>query len=411
MSTYSNYKQCDGDWINEIPISWSLIRAKYLFEIKKRIVGELGPKVLSITQKGIKVKDTESGGGQLSMDYSKYQIVEPGDFAMNQMDLLTGYVDISKYQGVTSPDYRVFSLKKDIGYSRYLLYVLQMAYRSKVFFKYGKGASHLGRWRLPSDGFNNFWVPIPPKEEIKKIVAFLDYEISRIDVLMTEQYKLVETLKEKRNSLVHNAIKGAKEVRLNNCSDIISRPIKRESDKEYTPIGLFNRGRGIFHKELILGKDLGDSIFYYIQPHDLVLSGQFAWEGAVALSDEEEEACIASHRYPILNGKKDILDTTFLWAFFTSQKGAFLLNENSKGAAGRNRPLNINSLMKENVPVPSLKVQKIVSQAVIEEKILNESIKRTISKLEERRTALIHAVVTGQVDVSNFNIKEEKKTN
>ena len=48
-------------------------RLKYVFQILKRISGELGHSVLSITQKGIKVKDTESGTGQLSMDYSKYQ--------------------------------------------------------------------------------------------------------------------------------------------------------------------------------------------------------------------------------------------------------------------------------------------------------------------------------------------------
>ena len=50
-----------------------------------------------ITQRGIKVKDTISGEGQLAMDYSKYQFVEIGDFAMNHMDLLTGYVDLSSF--------------------------------------------------------------------------------------------------------------------------------------------------------------------------------------------------------------------------------------------------------------------------------------------------------------------------
>ena len=70
---------------------------KYLFEIRKRISGKLGFDVLSVTQKGIRVKDIVSGKGQVSMDYSKYQIVYPDDFIMNHMDLLTGYVDISKH--------------------------------------------------------------------------------------------------------------------------------------------------------------------------------------------------------------------------------------------------------------------------------------------------------------------------
>ena len=84
---YAAYKESQSDWMGKIPAQWSLSRLKYIFSIKKRIAGNLGHEVLSITQKGIKVKDTESGDGQLSMDYSKYQLVHIGDFAMNHMDL------------------------------------------------------------------------------------------------------------------------------------------------------------------------------------------------------------------------------------------------------------------------------------------------------------------------------------
>jgi type I restriction enzyme S subunit len=97
------------------------------------------------------------------MDYSKYQLVEIGDFAMNHMDLLTGYVDISPYKGVTSPDYRVFTLNnKRIAYSRYYVYLLQMCYHLKIFYSYGKGVSLFGRWRLPSDEFNDIEFPVIP---------------------------------------------------------------------------------------------------------------------------------------------------------------------------------------------------------------------------------------------------------
>jgi type I restriction enzyme S subunit len=195
MSVYPEYKECDGDWIKEIPVDWDIVRGKYLFEIKKRIVGEVGHNVLSITQKGIKVKDTESGDGQLSMDYSKYQIVQPGDFAMNHMDLLTGYVDISKFNGVTSPDYRVFTAKKEAGCSRFFLYLFQMGYSNKIFFKYGQGASHLGRWRLPTEEFNNFCFPCPPKEGREQIADFLDHEIAKIDSLIEKQQQLIKRLK------------------------------------------------------------------------------------------------------------------------------------------------------------------------------------------------------------------------
>ena len=206
MSSYPEYKACDGDWITEIPKEWNIVRGKYLFDIKKRIVGELGHSVLSITQKGIKVKDTKSGDGQLSMDYSKYQIVECGDFAMNHMDLLTGYVDISSFKGVTSPDYRVFTIKEVARIPRFFLYLFQMGYTNKIFFKYGQGASHLGRWRLPTEEFNNFWFPCPPEKDREKIADFLDHEIAKIDTLIKKQQHLIKLLKEKRQAVISHAV-------------------------------------------------------------------------------------------------------------------------------------------------------------------------------------------------------------
>ena len=163
---YPAYKDSGVEWLGEVPGHWEVVRARWLCEIKKRIVGELGFDVLSITQNGIRIKDTESNDGQLSMDYSKYQLVEVGDFAMNHMDLLTGYVDMSPFVGVTSPDYRVFSIRDpNVCYDKFLLYLFQNGYINKVFFPFGQGSSQLGRWRLPTEQFKDFLFPVPNIEE------------------------------------------------------------------------------------------------------------------------------------------------------------------------------------------------------------------------------------------------------
>ena len=78
----NTHKKSGIDWIGEVPIGWDIKRLKYIFRIRKDIVGELGHKVLSITNKGVKVKDIDSGEGQISSDYSKYQKVKIGDFAI-----------------------------------------------------------------------------------------------------------------------------------------------------------------------------------------------------------------------------------------------------------------------------------------------------------------------------------------
>ncbi|CAM5791633.1 restriction endonuclease subunit S [Rhizobacter fulvus] len=207
LPRYGEYKDSGERWLGAVPAHWQVPRLKNLFEIRKRIVGEDGHQVLSITQRGIKVKDIESNDGQLSLDYSKYQIVRLGDFAMNHMDLLTGFVDISPHAGVTSPDYRVFTVRDGVACEpRYFLYLLQNGYRQKVFYAFGQGASEFGRWRFSTDQFNDFRFPCPSPSEQATIAAFLDRETGKIDALIAEQEKLIALLAEKRQATISHAV-------------------------------------------------------------------------------------------------------------------------------------------------------------------------------------------------------------
>lgn len=201
------------EWLGRIPEHWEIKRFKNLFKIEKRIAGELGYDVLSITQKGVKIKDIESGEGQLSMDYTKYQIVNKGDFAMNHMDLLTGFVDISKYQGVTSPDYRVFTLEDDKSFPDYYLYFLQMGYINKLFFPFGQGAAHIGRWRLPTEAFNYFLAPYPPGKEQKEIAEFIKVGLEKITGLESKAGNAIKLMQERRTALISAAVTGKIDVR------------------------------------------------------------------------------------------------------------------------------------------------------------------------------------------------------
>ncbi len=129
---------------------------------------------------------------------------------------------------------------------------------------------------------------------------------------------------------------GANEARLEVATTLVSRPVRRTETESFTPVGLYNRGRGLFKKPETPGDELGDSDFFWIEAGDLIISGQFAWEGAVALVDDDAHGCIASHRYPILRGTTGLVDTAYLLAFFRSDYGGLLLDLHSRGAAGRN---------------------------------------------------------------------------
>lgn len=202
-------KGSDIKWVDQIPSNWQTSKLKALFQITKRIAGVEGLTVLSITQDGIRPKDFSTGKGQFAETYSHYQLVLPGDFAMNHMDLLTGWVDISRYEGVTSPDYRVFSVR-DLAVSNpsYYLYLFQMCYLNRVFFGSANGVADKGRMRLQTNAFNNFVVPLPPLEEQKRIAAYLDERCAAIDEAISRQEKLIEKLGEYRKSIIHHAVTG-----------------------------------------------------------------------------------------------------------------------------------------------------------------------------------------------------------
>ena len=208
------FKPTGSNWMGEIPAHWKISKIAKHFTIKKRIAGKEGYDVLSITQQGLKVKDISTNEGQMAANYSGYQFVYPGDFAMNHMDLLTGYIDISKHFGVTSPDYRVFVLDDTKNcYPEYYLQLFQLCYKRKIFYGYGRGAANQGRWRMPAVNFRNFEIPLPPYEEQKIISAKIQEINARIESACSKLESESSTLSEMKTRLVSDVVTGQIDVR------------------------------------------------------------------------------------------------------------------------------------------------------------------------------------------------------
>ena len=205
-------KDSGVEWLGDIPKEWDIKRLKYLFEIKKDIAGKLGYDVLSVTQSGIKIKDITKNEGQLSMDYSKYQLVEISDFIMNHMDLLTGFVDCSKFNGVTSPDYRVFKLKNNNNCKEYYNFIFQSCYYNKIFYGLAQGVSGMGRWRLQTDKFLNFVLPLPSINEQRIIAEIVEKKVDEFKKLKDRLESNIEKLKEAKQSLISEAVTGKIEI-------------------------------------------------------------------------------------------------------------------------------------------------------------------------------------------------------
>ena len=391
---YESYKDSGVEWLGDVPKGWGVKRIKHLFEIKKRISGAEGYEVLSITQQGIKIKDIESGDGQLSMDYSKYQFVEIGDFARNHMDLLTGYVDISRVFGVTSPDYRVFSVRnKEACFDRYYLYLFQMGYRNKIFYAFGQGSSQLGRWRFPTEQFNSFKFPSPLIQEQKQIAAFLDRETAKIDALIAEQQRLIELLKEKRQSVISHAVtKG-----LNPNAPMKGSGIEWLGDvPEHWELKRLRR----------LLRLLTDKTNRRDNP--IALENIQGWSGRFILTETEFEGeGIAFERGDILFGKlRPYLAKVYLTESSGEAVGDFHVMRPMPEINGRfvmHQILKRDFMANMSLVIPPINEQETITAFLDRETAkldtLTTEAKTAITLLQERRTALISAAVTGKVDV------------
>lgn len=214
LNSNIRYKSVDSNWTGDIPEHWDFGTIKQHFRIQKRIAGKEGYNVISITQQGLKVKDVASNEGQIAASYANYQFVYSGEYAMNHMDLLTGYVGLSDKFGVTSPDYRVFTLEDVENCDpKYYLYIFQLGYKRQIFYGLGKGAASKGRWRMPAINFKNFGIPIPPIDEQREIVRYIEAQEKKIDELIAGIETHISLLKEYRTRIISDVVTGQIDVR------------------------------------------------------------------------------------------------------------------------------------------------------------------------------------------------------
>jgi type I restriction enzyme, S subunit len=416
---YPAYKDSGVEWLGEVPEHWEVKSVRRIFKIKKRISGELGFDILSITQQGIKVRDPDSNDGQVSMDYSKYQIVEPGDFAMNHMDLLTGFVDISTSLGVTSPDYRVFSIAEPGGSCPgYLLYIFQMGYKQKILYAYGQGSSQLGRWRLPTEQFQDWAIPFPSLEEQISIATFLDRETAKIDALIAEQQRLIELLQEKRQSVISHAVtKGLNPNAPMKASGVewLGEVPEHWNILPVWMLFFIGRGRVISHEDI--ASSPGDYPVYSSQTEQDGEMGRidtFDFEGDyLTWTTDGANAGSVFRRAGRFN-------CTNVCGTLKSKPNALVILEfavqSLRLATASFVRMDINPKLMNNVmasikiPVPPLEEQQSIalhiSQHTEEFEPLKAAIDIQLQLLKERRSALISAAVTGQIDVRGLVTEE-----
>jgi type I restriction enzyme S subunit len=405
IGQYPKYKKIQFSWLDKAPVHWECKKIAWDLPYvvgwtppsgKDEYYGGDHPWVTIADMTKGTINDTQSKITDLAIAVKKAEIVPAGSMLFS-FKLSVGKVAFLAIDSYTNEAIAAFHPTKDISLA-FWKYAAP-----EIIPNYGReniyGAKLLNQELIGSARFY-----CPPRAEQTQIARFLDHETAKIDALIREQERLIELLQEKRNSLTLSAPDSEiwPEERLGNIVQVINRPVSLKLECEYVSIGLYNRGRGLFHKEPKEKKDMGDSTFFWVKPGDLIISGQFAWEGAVALAGNDEAKTVVSHRYPIIRGKTGTVLTEYLFALLTTSHGYYLLKENSRGAAGRNRPLNLNSLLKEKIRIPPINLQKRVANIVNESIAIKQEAENQKQLLLERRSALISAAVTGKIDVRGW---------
>ena len=408
LHPYPAYKPSGVRWLGGVPEHWSVGAVKQNYEIqlgkmlqpnKQAFNDTEVPYLKAVNVQWFKVRTSDPLTMWASLVDAEQYGIESGDLLVCEggeggrcgivRSSVNGYIIQNALHRVRS---REHSLNE---YLQFVLYVAA-AYGYLEALNDKATIAHFTKEKLAA-----FRIPLPPLPEQRAIVRYLGHVDRRIRRYISAKRKLIALLEEERKFATLEAMQSHSAIsrRVEVVAELVQRPIKRASDDTYTPIGLYNRGRGMFRKEPRCGNDLGDSNFFWIEKGDLVISGQFAWEGAIAMASDVEHGCVASHRYPILRGKPGILDSGFLLGFFQTDWGQLLLDHNSRGAAGRNRPLNARALMKERISLPPIEAQLRIAGMLQVESQVRQQARRSEQLLHEYRTRLTADVVTGKLDV------------
>ncbi|MGI9016996.1 MAG: hypothetical protein ACR2HR_07825 [Euzebya sp.] len=134
-------------------------------------------------------------------------------------------------------------------------------------------------------------------------------------------------------------------------------PVDPQATRSYVTIGIRSFGKGIFHYDEKPGDQLGKLRFFEMNPGRLVVSNIKGWEGAIAVSTEEDGGCIASNRFLAYRPVDDRIDVDWARWFFLSDVGLPLIQRASPGSADRNRTLAIERFENLEIPLPPVNEQ------------------------------------------------------
>lgn len=195
-------------WIGQIPAHWEVSCLRKFLKIFSE-KGHPDKALLSVTrEQGVIIRNTEDkeeNHNFIPDDLSGYKLVKKGQFVVNKMKSWQGSYGVSEYEGIVSPAYYVC----DLNYP-YKLY-FSLAIRSKAyvpFFTQMSKGIRVDQWDLSIFALKSIPFIIPPIEEQKAIVEYIQQKNTAIDEMIANLRAEIDFLTEYKQRLVADVVTG-----------------------------------------------------------------------------------------------------------------------------------------------------------------------------------------------------------
>ena len=199
----------DKEWYEPTPVEWDIQRMKNIMDPREGR-SELGEEtLLSVTiNEGIIKRSTylnDDEGGSRAESLIGYKTVSPSNLVNNIMKMSFRCLGISDFEGIVSPAYSVFNLRRSKIDPNYLNFLLRTDRYVFEYRKLSKGIQE-SRMRLYDDYFLAMKVVVPSLQEQQLISKYLDKKTKQVDSLVEKTQKKIELLKEQRTSLINQCV-------------------------------------------------------------------------------------------------------------------------------------------------------------------------------------------------------------
>ena len=416
---YPKYKASGVEWLGEVPEQWEV---KRLRQVGRLLKGSGGSKE-DLVETGvpcIRYGDlyttfsfhiTKARGFVTTERVHDYTPIEAGDvlFAASGEKLAEigkSAVNLLGAPAVCGGD--VVILRPDVAVdSRFLGFACDSPAAAMQKASMGRGTTVK---HIYPDELRQVLLAFPPLAEQRAIAAFLDRETKKIDELVAEQERLIELLKEKRQAVISHAVtKGldsAAPMKPSGVEWLGDVPAHWEVKKLRFLCDVTTGSRDTDEAQ-----DDGEFPFF-VRSQIVERIGSFSadCEAVLTAGDGAGVGKVFHH----FEGKFDFHQRVYMLSSFRKIRGRFafhFLRENFykvalEGGAkstvdSLRRPMFLNFWMTVPSDAEQVAILAEVEQAIQQFGDLEEASLRAIALLTERRSALISAAVTGQIDVRN----------